>query len=287
VLVTGCSGGIGLATATLLAARGWRVFGTMRDPGRDPGLAGRIGGGAGRAEILALDLTDGASVRTAVSQLLVATGGELYAVVHNAGTGDAGFFEDMPDAAFRRVLETNFLGAVALTRAALPAMRRAGAGRLVIVSSAAVFFPAPAQTAYTASKTALEGWAESLALEVAPFGIRLALVEPGAHRTGIWDAAEITGPADSPYHSWLTSLVPRMRALALRRGGDPARVAAVIAAALEARRVRLRYLVGPDARGARLLAALPGPARQSIQRAFYGRPAVTAAPPAPPGGAGS
>jgi NAD(P)-dependent dehydrogenase (short-subunit alcohol dehydrogenase family) len=284
VLVTGCSAGIGLATATLLASRGWRVFATTRNPGKEPDLSSRISGQTGRVEIVGLDLTDSMSIDTAVGQVFTATGGELYGVVHNGGIGDAGFFEDMSDQAFRHVLETNFFGVVALTRATLPTMRRACAGRFVMVSSAAVFFPNPWQTAYTASKSALEGWAESLALEVRPFGIQLAVVEPGMHRTGMWDSALISRRDDSPYRLWLASLEPQMRELARRRGGDPRKVASVVARALESPRVRLRYPVGLDAWGARFVRLLPETARRSVRRAVFGMPVMADTPPAPRSG---
>jgi NAD(P)-dependent dehydrogenase (short-subunit alcohol dehydrogenase family) len=270
VLVTGCSAGIGRATATLLAARGWRVFATTRHPDKDPGLCRRLSA-TGRVEIIGLDLTDRASIDAAAQQVLTASGGELYGVIHNAGIGDAGFFEDMSDQGFRHVLETNFFGAVALTRATLPVMRQARAGRFVVVSSAAVFFPNPWQTAYTASKTALEGWAESLASEVRPFGIKVAVVEPGMHRTGMWGSALISRPADSPYRFWLDSLEPRMRELAMRRGGDPRKVASVIAVALETGRPRFRYPVGLDAWSARFVRLLPEPARGAIRQALFGK----------------
>jgi NAD(P)-dependent dehydrogenase (short-subunit alcohol dehydrogenase family) len=149
--------------------------------------------------------------------------------------------------------------------------RQARAGRFVVVSSAAVFFPNPWQTAYTASKSALEGWAESLASEVRPFGIKVAVVEPGMHRTGMWGSAVISRPADSPYRFWLGSLEPRMRELARRHGGDPRKVASVIATALETGRPRFRYPVGPDAWGARFVRLLPEPARGSIRQAVFGK----------------
>lgn len=277
VLVTGCSSGIGLATAGLLASRGWRVFATTRDPGRESGLASRIGRQAGPVEIVRLDVTEPASIDAAVGQVLASTGGELYGVVHNAGIGDIGFFEDVPDEVFRNVIETNFFGVVALTRATLPTLRQTRKGRIIVVSSAAVFLPGPGQTAYTASKSALEGWAGSLASEIRPFGIQLVLVEPGMHHTGIWEAALVSSRDQSPYHQWQAALEARMREVATRRGGDPRKVASAVAAALEARRVRLRYPVGSDAWGARSVRSLPEPVRRSIWQAVFCRPVIAEA----------
>ncbi|MGH3754352.1 MAG: SDR family NAD(P)-dependent oxidoreductase [Pseudonocardiaceae bacterium] len=159
-------------------------------------------------------------------QVLARTGGTLHAVVHNAGIGDAGFFEDVPDEQVRRVMDTNFFGTLALTRAVLPAMRAHRQGRIVVVSSLTAFTGQPAMSAYVASKWALEGWAESLAIEVAGFGIDVALIEPGAYKTGIWDAAKITSPEHSPYLPLVTIMEPRIRRMVERGAGDPAEVGA-------------------------------------------------------------
>jgi NAD(P)-dependent dehydrogenase (short-subunit alcohol dehydrogenase family) len=128
VLVTGSSGGFGLETAAVLAARGWRVFATMRDPGRGAALERRLAADGSSAEVLRLDVTDSASVTEAVGVAIERTGG-LDAVVNNAGVGDAGFFEDVDDEAVRTVLGTSCSGTLAVTRAALPAMRERGRGR--------------------------------------------------------------------------------------------------------------------------------------------------------------
>src|SRR5580698_3889120 len=189
VLITGCSSGFGLTTSVAAARRGWRVFATMRDPGRRAALDAAAAAAGVSVEVAALDVADAGSVKQAVAAVLVATGGRLDAVVNNAGIADAGFFEDQPEAESRQVMETNFFGATAVTRAALPSLRRSPDGRVVMVSSVAAFSPQAGLSAYVASKWALEGWAESLAIEVAPLGVRVILVEPGAYRTGIWGSA--------------------------------------------------------------------------------------------------
>lgn len=286
VLITGCSSGFGLESALALARGGWRVFATMRDLDRrgpleqaidraGVGPAGVHADGVGAAvELLQLDVRDQGSIDRAVTQVLTRTGGTLHAVVHNAGIGDAGFFEDVPDEQMRRVMDTNFFGTLALTRAVLPVMRTQRHGRVVVVSSAGAFTGQPAMSAYVASKWALEGWAESLAIEVAGFGIDVALIEPGAHKTGIWDAAKIASPELSPYRPLVTIMEPRIRAMVERDAGDPAEVGARIVAVLSARRPRLRHPVGRDAWIMRVLShVLPFAQRRRMIAHLVGLPA--------------
>ena len=259
VLVTGSSSGFGLETAAALAARGWRVFATMRDPARSGPLEERAD-----VEVLRLDVTDPASVERAVGEALERAGG-LDAVVNNAGIGDAGFFEDVPDEGVRAVMETNFFGTLALARAVLPSMRERGRGRFLAVSSVGAFAASPGLSVYGASKWALEGWAEALAIEVAPFGIGVALVEPGTYKTGIWTAAAISRRDGSPYTPFTEAMEPRVRESVERFGRDPREVGERIARLLEARRIALRHPVGPDSHLTRVLShALPFTARRRL-----------------------
>ncbi|MGH3811497.1 MAG: SDR family oxidoreductase [Pseudonocardiaceae bacterium] len=281
VLVTGCSSGFGLESALALARGGWLVFATMRDLDRRGPLEQAIerdGVGADgvgdRVALLQLDVRDQGSIDRAVAQVLARTGGTLHAVVHNAGIGDAGFFEDVPDEQMRRVMDTNFFGTLALTRAVLPVMRAQRHGRVVVVSSLGAFTGQPAMSAYVASKWALEGWAESLAIEVAGFGIDVTLIEPGAHKTGIWDAAKIASPEHSPYRPLVTIMEPRIRGMVERDAGDPAEVGARIAAVLSARRRPwLRHPVGRDAWIMRVLShVIPFAQRRRIIAHMVGLP---------------
>ncbi|MGH3900123.1 MAG: SDR family oxidoreductase [Pseudonocardiaceae bacterium] len=292
MLITGCSSGFGLESALALARSGWRVFATMRnldrrgpleqaiehagaraDGARADGV--RADGARARVELLQLDVCDQGSIDRAVAQILARTGGTLHAVVHNAGIGDAGFFEDVPDEQVRRVMDTNFFGTLTLTRAVLPAMRAQHHGRVVVVSSLGAFTGQPAMSAYVASKWALEGWAESLAIEVTGFGIDIALIEPGAYKTGIWDAAKITSPEHSPYRPLVKIMEPRIRGMVERSAGDPAEVGARIAAVLNARRRPwLRHPVGRDAWIMRVLSrAIPFDQRRRILAHMVGLPA--------------
>jgi NAD(P)-dependent dehydrogenase (short-subunit alcohol dehydrogenase family) len=165
VLITGTSTGIGHVTTQILAARGWRVFATMRDLAKKDSLERilKMAGLRQQVTIKQLDINDPASIQAAVAFILSQTGNMLDAVVHNAGVAVAGAHEDLPEAEIRRVMETNFFGVLALTRALLPTFRAQRGGRIVLVSSQAAFAGQPANSIYCASKWALEGWAEALA----------------------------------------------------------------------------------------------------------------------------
>jgi NAD(P)-dependent dehydrogenase (short-subunit alcohol dehydrogenase family) len=244
VLVTGCSSGFGLETSVLLARRGWHVLATMRDLERRDVLDRTAAGAGVRVEVLQLDVTDGDSIARAVNGI-----GSLDALVHNAGIGDAGFFTDMPDETVRTTMETHFFGVLELTRRALPALRARSSvrARIVVVSSVGAFFPQPALSAYVASKWAVEGWAEVVAMELRPMGIDVVLVEPGMFKTAIWTRATVARPTGSPYGAVVDRLQPRLMQIVQRFGRDPRVVAVRIADLLEARRPRFRNPVGADA----------------------------------------
>jgi NAD(P)-dependent dehydrogenase (short-subunit alcohol dehydrogenase family) len=250
VLITGTSTGIGQATAVTLAARGWRVFATMRNLEKRGLLeqALKEAGVRDGVEVEQLDVNDAASIGTAVASMLSQTGNKLDAVVHNAGVAAAGALEDVPESELRRVMETNFFGVLELTRALLPIFRAQRRGRIVIVSSEAAFMGQPTNSIYCASKWAVEGWAEAIAYELEPFGIDVVLVEPGPYRTEIWNSTARIQPPGSPYHAWVQHVFRAGDAHAARMARNPREVALVIAHALEARRPRFRYPVGPFAR---------------------------------------
>jgi NAD(P)-dependent dehydrogenase (short-subunit alcohol dehydrogenase family) len=250
VLITGTSTGIGQATAVTLAARGWRVFATMRNLKKRDLLeqALKEAGVRDGVEVEQLDVTDAASIGTAVASMLSQTGNKLDAVVHNAGVAAAGALEDVTESELRRVMETNFFGVLELTRALLPTLRAQRRGRIVIVSSEAAFMGQPTNSIYCASKWAVEGWAEAIAYELEPFGIDVVLVEPGPYRTEIWNSTARIQPPGSPYHAWVQHVFRAGDAYAARMARNPREVALVIAHALEARRPRFRYPVGPFAR---------------------------------------
>ena len=174
VLITGCSSGIGAATAEALRAAGWRVFPTARAGGDRDALR------AQGFEPIALDLADPASVDAAAAAVLARTDGALGALVNNAGYCQAGALEDVSRAALRAQFETNGFGLHQLTRALLPAFRRQGCGRIVHVGSVLGRLATPMVGSYCASKFAVEALADALRIELRGSGIWVALVEPGA-----------------------------------------------------------------------------------------------------------
>lgn len=248
VLITGCSTGFGLEAAASLGRRGWQVFATMRNLDKRADLDARMRADAtGPWELLPLDVTDQASVDACVKEVLAITGGTLDALVNNAGVSSGGAFEDVPDEEFVRTFDTNFYGVLRLTRAVLPIMREQRQGRIVVVSSNAAFLPSPGMSAYTASKWAIEGWAESVAFEVDSFGIDVVLVEPGSYKTAIWDTSARFKPEDSAYAAFAEPLERFVDAQVIKRGRDPREVGELIAKALTTSRPRFRYPAGPDA----------------------------------------
>ena len=184
VLITGANSGIGRSTAIRLAASGYHVFGAMRDLGKAGKLLEGAKAAGGEVHPLELDVSDSASVNHGVEQVL-AQAGKLDVLVNNAGIGWNAAVEDVDIEAAKVVFETNYWGVIRCIQAVLPGMRERGAGHIVNVSSIAGRIAALAQTVYSSSKWALECLSENLAQEVAPFGIRVSLLEPGVTRTAI------------------------------------------------------------------------------------------------------
>jgi NAD(P)-dependent dehydrogenase (short-subunit alcohol dehydrogenase family) len=237
VLITGASTGIGAATAAHFAARGWRVFATARTPARV--VAGPT------VTPLALDVRAPDSVRAAVAGVL-ADAGRIDALVNNAGYAVVGGLEETSAEQLHAVLDTNVVGAHRVTAAVLPAMRAAGRGRVVNVSSVVGRVPSPFMGAYAARKHALEGWSESLDHEVRPFGVRVALVEPGFTRTAIAQNQQLAD-ALVPAYAAARDRVLGVVTAGIEGGATPEGVAAVIHEAATARHPRLRYPAGRDA----------------------------------------
>jgi NAD(P)-dependent dehydrogenase (short-subunit alcohol dehydrogenase family) len=261
VLITGASSGFGLLTTVTLARRGWRVLATMRDLKRSERLeaAAREAGVLDRIELLALDVTDNSQINE-LAATIAARPTQLDAVINNAGFAMAGFAEDVSDAELRQQFETNFFGAAAVTRAFLPQLRRQGAGQIVMVSSISGRMAFPGIGSYVSSKFALEGWAETLRLEMKPLGIQVVLVEPGSFETDIWTRNAILSAAsqdaNSPNAARWARLLGQRETTKLK--ANPQRVAEGIAAILDKRHPRLRYVFGRDARfGLMLRRVLP------------------------------
>jgi NAD(P)-dependent dehydrogenase (short-subunit alcohol dehydrogenase family) len=185
-LITGSSTGIGLGTAVAFGRAGFEVYATMRNPERAPELAATAQSERLPIKIRAMDVDDDRSVSDAVAKIL-AEAGRIDALVNNAGIHTSGAVEEVPLADFRRVMETNYFGVLRCMQAVLPGMRERRSGHIVNVSSVGGRIAGLSQSPYTASKWALEALSEELAPEVKPFGIRVALVEPGVTVTPIFD----------------------------------------------------------------------------------------------------
>jgi len=258
VLLTGSSSGFGLATAQRFASRGWRVFASMRDPGRGEALRARAGAKGWNLTTPSLDVTRDQSVAAAVEQILAATGGRLDALVNNAGYYAYGPLEETTPDELRAQLETNVLGVHRVTRAVLPAMRARRDGVIITLGSVSGRVALPVVGPYHASKWALEGMMEAWRLELAPYGVRVVLVEPGAFATALHDnerLAAACGPA-SPYAPVVAAY--RRESAALGRARDLTPVVDVIERAATATNPRLRWPVGPTSfSGARLRPLVP------------------------------
>jgi NAD(P)-dependent dehydrogenase (short-subunit alcohol dehydrogenase family) len=235
-LVTGASSGFGLLTARLLAENGFTVFGTSRQ--KMPDVAS--------VAMRQLDVTIPESIDGCVQEILAACG-RIDLLVNNAGQTHASPIEETPLADARQVFETNFWGVVRLTNAVLPTMRARRSGRIINVSSLAGLIGAPGQGFYAASKHALEGYTETLRVEVASFNVTVSLVEPGFFRTNL-HRTMLQAAADIPDYDHTRVAVQRAISAAIDSGGEPRRVAELILAIAQARRPRLRYRVGADAR---------------------------------------
>ena len=246
-LITGVSSGFGLELARAALARGDTVVGTLRQPAQ----ADRFEQLApGRAHAVLLDVTRGADIEPAV-RLALKHAGHIDVLVNNAGYGLFGAVEEISDFEARQVMETNFFGALAVTRALLPHLRERRAGHVFNVSSVAGVIGFPGCGLYAASKFALEGMSEALATEVAPFGIRVTIVEPGGFRTNFSGGSlrQATSVIDAYAGTPSAQTRGSIGHYNGHEPGDPAKAAAAIIGALEAPKAPLRLVLGADAVG--------------------------------------
>ena len=298
-LITGCSSGIGRATALSLHQAGFTVYATARRTEALSDLSDR------GLRTLALDVTDEQSMTTAVATV-AAEAGAVAVLINNAGYGLYGPVEQLPMAEIRRQFETNFFGLVRLTQLVLPGMRRQGRGRILNVSSMGGRITLPGGAFYHASKYAVEAFSDALRMEVAQFGIDVVLIEPGPVKTPWNDvaagslstatapaaagaapagaagagaapaggAAAADGDAYREYKAAVGASFGRAQAgLFGRLGSTPEDIAKVITQAVTARRPRARYLINPVAKSlVAMNRVLPARAYDSMLRRQYGLP---------------
>ena len=246
--VTGSSRGMGIDIAQAALAAGHSVVAT----GRDAARAEAAIGAHENLLAVALDVTDPAAASRAV-QAGVDRFGRIDVLVNNAGNFYAGFFETVSPQQVRSQMETNFFGPLNVTRAVLPVMRGQRSGQIITVTSTAGFVGGSFSSAYAASKFALEGWMESLNVEVAPFGIQTMAVEPGFFRTEllvegsstIWPELHIEDYAENT-----ASTIAFWKSMNGQQGGDPAKLAAALVTLSDAERLPARFIAGADATSA-------------------------------------
>jgi NAD(P)-dependent dehydrogenase (short-subunit alcohol dehydrogenase family) len=249
-LITGCSTGIGRATSAVLAAAGYQVVATARQPAILDGLD--------VATALRLDVTDASSIHTAV-QAVLQRYGRIDALVNNAGYALRGAVEEVDVEAVRGMFDTNVLGLIRMVQAVSPIMRREKSGRIINVGSLAGKFGGPANGTYAATKHAVEALSDAMRWELAPFGIQVILIEPGAIRTDFEKTVErnsggVIACPESPYAALYERVATANERFRANQPG-PEAVASVILTALRAEHPHARYP-----------AAIPFPARIAMAR---------------------
>ncbi|MGV9252213.1 SDR family NAD(P)-dependent oxidoreductase [Streptomyces sp. NPDC003697] len=242
-LVTGASSGFGRAISEAALAAGDVVVGAAR---RTEALEDLVAARPGRMEALRLDVTDTAAAETAVRDV-VARHGRIDVLVNNAGRAHVGAVEETTDQELRGLFDVHVLGPAALVRAVLPHLRERRSGAIVQMSSMGGQLSFAGFGGYSAAKFALEGLSEALADEVAEYGVRVLIVEPGAFRTSVFAAGRAGASADSGLYEKVTRSRAWVSGGDGTQPGDPAKAAALILAALDAEDAPLRLPLGDDA----------------------------------------
>ena len=242
--VTGSASGLGRDIAEAVLVSGDRLVATSRDPRDLEDLVKKYGN---QVRAAALDVTDEGAAHTAVL-VAVDAFGRLDVVVNNAGYGDVAPFEQLSSERFKAVMDTNFYGVVYVTRAALPTMRKQKSGCILQISSLGGRLALPGSSAYHAAKWAVGGFTESLAQEVAPFGVKVCALEPGGMRTNWGTRAHKDLPELLPdYEPSVRATVKALHALWGNENSDPAKVAQVILRLADSDRLPAHLLIGSDA----------------------------------------
>lgn len=254
-IITGASSGFGLLTTLELAKKGYFVIATMRNLDKHTKLFSQANSLSlqKNIKIQQLDVTDQNSINA--FQLFLKEVNQVDLLVNNAGYASGGFVEEVPIEEYRKQFETNVFGAISITQVVLPYMRKQKSGKIINVSSISGQVGFPGLSPYVSSKYALEGWSESLRLEVKPFGIDVCLIEPGSYNTNIWEVgqelAENYSETISPYKEYMDKIQNH-----INNGsdtfGNPIDVAQKIVAIAESKNTTLRYPIG---KGVKLMMA--------------------------------
>jgi NAD(P)-dependent dehydrogenase (short-subunit alcohol dehydrogenase family) len=246
-IVTGSSGGIGLATSLALARNGYLTYATMRNLAKRDSIQSVADKQHLPIRVVQLDVTDENSIKKAIQSIL-SEAGRIDLLVNNAGYALTGAFEDIGIDEIEAQYETNVFGVIRVTQTVLPTMRKQGSGRIINISSGAGRIGYPGGSAYVSSKFALEGLSESMAYEIEQFGIKTVLVEPGFVRTNFGDniiIAKKTQDPNSPY-SQMMQAMSSIRGKMLENAADAELVAKIVVEAATAKEPNLRYLAGKD-----------------------------------------
>ena len=246
-IITGASSGFGLLTTLELAKKDYFVIATMRNLEKQVDLISQATklDLQQNIKVQQLDVTDQGSIHN--FQLFLNEINRVDILINNAGYANGGFVEEIPVEEYRKQFETNLFGAISITQLVLPYMRKQKSGKIINISSISGQVGFPGLSPYVSSKYALEGWSESLRLEVKPFGIDVALLEPGSYNTNIWEVgkqlAENQSDTTSPYKEYMDKIQKH-----INNGndtlGNPMDVANKIVEIAEARRTTLRYPIG-------------------------------------------
>jgi NAD(P)-dependent dehydrogenase (short-subunit alcohol dehydrogenase family) len=260
VLITGASSGVGQSTARLLSQKGFKVFGTSRNPAKAETIPG--------VEMLALDVRSDDSVEACVKAISRRVR-RLDVLVNNAGYEFGGALEEFSIEEAKAQFETNFFGVIRVVKAVLPVMRKQKSGKIINISSLSGITPIPFMGIYSASKFALEGYTETLRHEVKPFNIHVSLIEPGFLKTAMMIHREVAAERVGEYFPWRQRAFNAIRAYE-DKGPGPELVAESVLGIISSQTPRLRYVIGQQARSiTRLRWFLPqGLYEQGTRRAF-------------------
>jgi NAD(P)-dependent dehydrogenase (short-subunit alcohol dehydrogenase family) len=242
VLITGTSSGIGLATAIYFAEQGWNVAATMRNPAKARGFESFA-----KVKIYALDVTDNQSISPAV-ETVIRDFGNIDVLVNNAGFGTDGVFEAMSDEVIQQQFNTNVFGVMRMSRTLIPYFRTQGSGRIIQIASMGGRITFPLYSIYHSSKWAVEGFSESLQYELAPFGIQVKIIEPGAIKTEFYEEGRRSFPGDElPMYRSFVAKADQVSQGSGKNGASAMEVAKTVFIAATDRRNKLRYPVGKPA----------------------------------------
>ena len=266
IFITGASTGLGRASAQLFAAKGWKVIATMRDPSKETELQTTP-----NVTVLALDVTDSGQIADAAAKALAM--GPVDVLFNNAGYGLAGAFEGATDEQLTRQLDTNLLGVMRVTQAFLPAMRERGQGTIVTTTSIGGLVTFPFNSVYHAPKGGLEGWSESLAFELEPFGLRVKTVAPGGIATDFASRSLVLSMHPA-YGEYIAKVMSAFRSPDRPgRGSTAEEIAEAVYEAATDQTDRVRFVAGEDAKANYAMRLENGVEafRAYIRKGFMGR----------------